>query len=114
MIDKEALLLGNLARIRERFLQRTQGELPLLREQLERIAAGDLSGLAQMRVFAHRINGAGATFDFAALGECARQVEHLLDVLIVASAVEPRDLRRLMEHGRRLELAIAAAATHGS
>jgi HPt (histidine-containing phosphotransfer) domain-containing protein len=115
--DKEARLLGKLAQIRERFLQRAHGELPLLRELLERIQAGDLTGLVQLRIFAHRIHGTGATFDFAAISESARQIENLLDVLIGASAasvVEPHGLRHLVECGRRLELAIGTATTQGS
>jgi len=115
--DKEALLLGQLARIRERFLQRAQGELPLLRELLGRLQAGDLTGLAQLRVFAHRIRGSGATFDFAAIGESARQVETLTERLIgtsAAAAVDAHDLHCLIECGQRLVLQIGGATTHGS
>jgi len=116
-VDKEARLLGQLAGIRESFLRRTQGDLPLLRELLARIQAGDSTGLVQLQTYAHRIHGGGATFDFAAISESAGQVENLLDVLIGTSAapvVEPHDLRRLVECGRRLVLEIGAATTQGS
>jgi HPt (histidine-containing phosphotransfer) domain-containing protein len=115
--DKEARLLGKLAAIRESFLKRTRGELPLLLELLERIQAGDSSGLAQLQIFAHRIHGSGAIFDFAAISESAGQIENLLEELIgtpAASVVEPHDLRRLVECGRRLALEIGAAATQRS
>jgi HPt (histidine-containing phosphotransfer) domain-containing protein len=114
---KEACLLEQLARIRERFLQRAQGELPLLRELLGRIQAGDLTGLVQLQIFAHRICGTGATFDFAAISESARQLEKFLKVLIgtsAASVVETHDLRCLVECGERLVLQIGAATTQGS
>ena len=110
-------MLEQLARIRERFLQRAQGELPLLRELLGRIQAGDLTGLVQLRIFAHRIRGSGATFDFAAISESARQMEKLLEVLIgtsAASVVETDDLRCLVECGERLVLQIGAATTQES
>jgi chemotaxis protein histidine kinase CheA len=112
--DEETRLLRQLARIRERFLQRAQGELPLLRELLGRIQAGDLTGLVQLQFFAHRIHGTGATFDFAAISESAGAIENLLEVLIgtsAASIVEPHDLRCLVECGRRLVLEIGAATT---
>jgi HPt (histidine-containing phosphotransfer) domain-containing protein len=115
--DKEAGLLRQLARIRERFLERARGEVPLLRELLGRIQAGDLTGLVQLQILAHRICGSGATFDFAAISESARQIEKLLEVLIGASAasvVEAHDLRCLAECGQRLVLEIAAATTQGS
>jgi hypothetical protein len=114
--DKEARLLGQLARIRERFLQRAHGELPLLHELLERIQAGDLTGLVQLRVFAHRIHGTGATFDCTAISDSARQLENLLEALIATSAacvVEPHALPQLLECGRRLELELGAATTQG-
>jgi HPt (histidine-containing phosphotransfer) domain-containing protein len=115
--DKEAHLLRQLARIRERFLMRAQGELPLLRELLGRIQAGDLTGLGQLQFFAHRIHGTGATLDFIAISESARQIEKLLEVLIgtsAASVVAPHDLRCLVECGRRLVLEIGAATAQGS
>ena len=114
--DKEARLLGQLAVIRESFLQRTRGELPLLRELLGRIQAGDSTGLAQLQVVAHRIHGSGATFNFAAISESAGRVENWLELFgtSAASVVEPHDLRCLVECGRRLVLEIGAATTQGA
>jgi HPt (histidine-containing phosphotransfer) domain-containing protein len=115
--DKEARLSARLAAIRESFLQRTRGELPVLFELLGRIQAGDSTGLVQLQIYAHRIHGSGATFDFAAISESAGQIENLLEALIgtaAASAVEPHDLRCLVECGRRLALEIGAATTQGS
>ena len=114
--DKEARLLGQLAVIRESFLQRTRGELPLLRELLGRIQAGDSTGLAQLQVVAHRIHGSGATFNFAAISESAGRVENWLELFgtSATSVVEPHDLRCLVECGRRLVLEIGAATTQGA
>jgi HPt (histidine-containing phosphotransfer) domain-containing protein len=113
-LDKAARLLEKLATIRESFLQRTRGELPVLLELLGRIQAGDTAGLAQLQIYAHRIHGSGATFDFASISESAGEIENLLEPLIgtpAASAVEPHDLRCLVECGRRLALEIGAATT---
>jgi HPt (histidine-containing phosphotransfer) domain-containing protein len=113
-LDKEARLMGKLATIRESFLQRTRSELPVLLELLGRIQAGDSTGLAQLQIYAHRIHGSGATFDFAAISESAGQIENLLEALIgtpAASAAEPHHLRCLVECGRRLALEIGAATT---
>ena len=115
-LNKEARLLEKLAAIRESFLQRTRGELPLLRDLLGRIQAGDTTGLRQLQSFAHRIRGSGASFDFAAVSESAAKVEGLLEVLIGASGVtvvEPHDMRCLVECGQRLVSEIGAATTQG-
>jgi HPt (histidine-containing phosphotransfer) domain-containing protein len=116
-LDKEAQLLRQLAGIRQSFLHRTRAELPRLRELLGRIQAGDSTGLAPLQIFAHRIRGSGATFDFAAISESAGQLDSLLEVIIAASAasaVEPHNLRCLAECGRRLELEIGSATTQGT
>jgi HPt (histidine-containing phosphotransfer) domain-containing protein len=115
--DTEAGLLGKLTTIRQRFLKRTRCELPLLLELLERIQAGDSTGLAQLHIYAHRIHGGGAIFEFAAISESAGQFENLLEMLIGTSAaavLEPHDLGRLMKCGRRLVREIGAATTLGS
>jgi HPt (histidine-containing phosphotransfer) domain-containing protein len=115
--DKEARLMEQLAEIRQNFLQRTRGSLPLFRELVGRVQAGDSTGLVPLQILAHRIRGSGATFDFTAISESAGQIEDLLEVIIgisAASVVEPRNLRCLAECGRRLELEIGAATSQGS
>jgi HPt (histidine-containing phosphotransfer) domain-containing protein len=116
-LDNEARLLEQLAKIRETFLLRMRGKIPLLRELLGRIRAGESSALVQLQVLAHRIRGSGATFDFAAVSASAGQIEDLLEALIGTSAVpdiEPQDLRPLLEHGERFALEIGAATVHGT
>jgi HPt (histidine-containing phosphotransfer) domain-containing protein len=106
-----------VADVRDCFLQRTRGELPLLLELLGSTQAGDSAGLAQLQIYAHGIRGSAAIFDFSAMSESAGQIEDLLGVLIgtsAASAVEPHDRRRLEECGRRLALEIGAAKTQAS
>jgi HPt (histidine-containing phosphotransfer) domain-containing protein len=113
-LDKETRLLEQLAVIRQSFLRRMQGELPLFREQLARARAGDSTELEQLHGFVHRIHGGAATFNFAAVSESAEQVENLLETLIgtsVPSIAQPEDLRRLAECGQRLVLEIGAATT---
>jgi HPt (histidine-containing phosphotransfer) domain-containing protein len=116
-LDKEARLLEQLAKIRENFLLRMRGQLPLLRELLERIRAGDSSALVPLRILAHRIHCSGATFDFAAVSASAGQIEDLLEALIGTSAdpaIEPQDWRPLLEHGERFAVEIGAATVQGT
>jgi hypothetical protein len=115
--DKKAALSVKLAALRERFLQRTRGELPGLFELLARIEAGDSAGLVQLKLYAHRIHGSGATFDFAAISKSAGRIENLVEALIgtpAAGAAEPHDMCCLLESGRRLALEIDAATTQVS
>jgi CheY-like chemotaxis protein len=111
---EQAALAGRLAAIRETFLRRTRGELPVLLELLARIQAGDSTGLVPLKTYAHRINGSGATLAFAAISRSAGSLENLLEALIgtpEAGAVEPHHLRCLVEWGQRLALDIGAATT---
>ena len=113
----KARMLEELAKIRENFLLRMRGQLPLLHGLLERIRAGDTSALVPLQLLAHRIHGSGATFDFAAVSASAGQVEDLLGVLIgisAASDIEPQDWRPLLERGERFALAIGAATVQGT
>jgi HPt (histidine-containing phosphotransfer) domain-containing protein len=111
-LAKEARMLRQLEGIRVSFLQHTRGELPLLLDLLGTIGAGDSTGLVELQYIAHRIHGSGATFNFSAISENAGQLENMLEVLMGASAasvVQPRDLHRLAECGRRLAAEIGAA-----
>jgi HPt (histidine-containing phosphotransfer) domain-containing protein len=117
--NKRDRLLKELEKVRESFLLRTRGQLPVLRELLGRIQAGDSMGLVQLLSLAHRIHGSGATFDFTAISERAGQIEKLIEVLIgtdtsVASVINPHDLGSLMDYGRLLELEIGVASTQAS
>jgi HPt (histidine-containing phosphotransfer) domain-containing protein len=111
-LDKEARLQVQLAGIREGFLRRLQGELPLLGTLLARIRGGDSTVLAQLQSLAHRIHGSAATFDFAAISESAGQVDKLLLELLrvpIASIAEPGEMPRLLECGERLAREVGAA-----
>jgi HPt (histidine-containing phosphotransfer) domain-containing protein len=111
-LDKQAQMLRKLTAIRESFLHRTRGELPLLLDLIGRIRAGDFTAIPQLQILAHRIYGSGATFDFSAISENAGQIENLLEALAdtpSAVAVDPHDLGRLVECGRRLASEIGAA-----
>jgi HPt (histidine-containing phosphotransfer) domain-containing protein len=107
-------MLGKLAAIRQSFLQRTRSGLPVLLELLDRLQAGDATGLLQLHSYVHRIRGGGATFEFAAISKRAGEIEDLLDLVIGISTVpvvEAHAQRRLLKYGRRLALEIGAAKT---
>jgi chemotaxis protein histidine kinase CheA len=114
MVDltKEARMLSELAEIRERFLRRARGEVHIFLDLLATIGAGDSTRLVELQFIAHRLHGGGATFDFPAISKSAGHLHNLLEALMgaaPASVVEPQDLHRLVESGRRLAAEIGAA-----
>jgi chemotaxis protein histidine kinase CheA len=104
-----------IAELGAKFLERTRGEALVLRELLERAHLGDSTVIDQLEHLAHRINGTGATFGFAAVSECAAEIEHLVEGLkardVSADAtIEPQCLQNLMQCTRRLAQEVEAAA----
>jgi CheY-like chemotaxis protein len=113
--SEEARLREQFTQLREKFLQRTSGELPLLQALLERLHHGDSTVLEQLEKSVHKIHGGGATFGFAAVSESARAFEHLVEELMeggtsVATALGPLALGRLTQCSQRLAHEIEAAA----
>jgi len=69
---------SKLSEIGGRYLARTRGEMPLLREQLQRLRAADESALAEMEMLIHKIHGSGSMLGFNVLSELAREMEALI------------------------------------
>jgi HPt (histidine-containing phosphotransfer) domain-containing protein len=74
-----------MAELAARFIERTRGDLRIMRSNLERVGAGDVSALAEIRHLAHRMAGTGATLGFQALGERAAGAEAIIDSLRIDS-----------------------------
>lgn len=68
-----------LAELREKFIERTQGELASMRQSLAQVQAGEAAALGEILRLAHRMAGTGATLGLDALGEQARRVEKLAE-----------------------------------
>jgi chemotaxis protein histidine kinase CheA len=79
--QKMAAAKARMAQLAERFIERTQGDLRTMRDDLAKVRAGDVSSLGGIRHLAHRMAGTGATLGFDALGECAAGIEVAIDAL---------------------------------
>jgi CheY-like chemotaxis protein len=114
-INERLLLLTT--QLGGKFLQRTRAEAIVLRELIERAYLGDSSVMGQLSHLAHKINGAGTTFGFAAVSGCGREIEHLIERHAEReapgeAAIDPALLQQLMDCTRRLaqEVEVASAA----
>jgi HPt (histidine-containing phosphotransfer) domain-containing protein len=80
---KMAAAKARMAELAAKFVERSAGELDLMREKLAQLAGGDVDARADIHHLAHRMGGTGATLRFEALSECAMRLEH------TAAAVTP-------------------------
>jgi HPt (histidine-containing phosphotransfer) domain-containing protein len=71
-------LQRQMDQIGDRFVQRLLTELTIMRETLADVSAGELSGLKDLELTAHKIHGSSAMFGFASLSELAGTLERLV------------------------------------
>jgi HPt (histidine-containing phosphotransfer) domain-containing protein len=100
-----------------RFLQRARTETAFLHEMIGRAHCADAVTIDQLEHLAHKIHGSGMTFGFAAVGNCAAEIEHLIEEFKLrtpstGAAMEPELRQRLLECARRLAREIETAAAH--
>jgi HPt (histidine-containing phosphotransfer) domain-containing protein len=76
--EKIAAARTRLAELAEKFVERTRGELDVMRRSLDELASTDGAALGEILHLAHRISGTGATLGFEAVSERARILEQLL------------------------------------
>ena len=69
---------NKLSEIGGRYLERTRGEMPLLRNQLQRLRAADVHALEEMEMLIHKIHGSGSMLGFNVLSELAGEMEALI------------------------------------
>lgn len=84
--DRPAELQRQMDQIGDRFLQRLLAELAMMSELIADLEAGELSGLKDLELFAHRIHGSSAMFGFTDISALAGELEKLV------SRVEPANL----------------------
>ena len=77
--ERVAAARARLAELREKFVDRTQGELATMRESLAQLQAGQAAGLGEILRLAHRMAGTGATLGLDELSEHARRIEKLAE-----------------------------------
>jgi chemotaxis protein histidine kinase CheA len=79
--DRTAAAKARMAELSAKFIDRTQGDLRIMRDGLAKLSRGDVSALAEIRHLAHRMAGTGATLGFEELGELASGTETFIDKL---------------------------------
>jgi two-component system cell cycle response regulator len=82
----EGRLREHVAQLSGKFLERSAAHAATLHRLIEDLQAGESTGLASMHEIAHKIHGAGATFDFPAVSECAQEIERLSQDLLASQA----------------------------
>jgi HPt (histidine-containing phosphotransfer) domain-containing protein len=96
-----------------KFLQRTRGEVAILRELVEGSSRGDSSALARLQELAHKIHGSGAMFGFEAISKYGEEIEHLGEQIAATgiSPAAPADPVVLQQLRRRIEQLSQAVET---
>jgi HPt (histidine-containing phosphotransfer) domain-containing protein len=79
--EKMAAARTRMAELAAKFIDRTRTDQATMRDDLAKLARGDVGALVEIRHLAHRMAGTGATLGFDALGECASRTEALIDSL---------------------------------
>jgi len=77
--ERIAAARARMAELKEKFIERTQGELQTLRASFASLEAGDLGQVDTIVQLAHRMTGTGATLGLDALSDRAHQLERLGD-----------------------------------
>jgi chemotaxis protein histidine kinase CheA len=77
--ERVAAARARMAELREKFVERTRGELATMRAGMAALEAGDASALDDLLQLSHRMTGTGATLGFDALSAHAHQVERLAE-----------------------------------
>jgi len=86
---------ARMAELREKFIDRTQGELQTLRANFAALEAGDSAALGTIVHLAHRMTGTGATLGLEALSERAQEIEKLSEARGPGSQPDAATLARL-------------------
>jgi CheY-like chemotaxis protein len=110
--SNEGDLASHVTRLGSRFLQRTGNDTIELRSLIEHAYGGDPIVIKQIELLAHKINGTGSIFGYAAISTCASDLERLAvktGLLEPARALAPQALQQMLECTERLAQAVKVA-----
>jgi HPt (histidine-containing phosphotransfer) domain-containing protein len=93
--ERVAAARARMAELKEKFIERTEGELQTLRSSFASLEAGDAAALTTIVQLAHRITGTGATLGLDALSDRAQEIEKLGETLAPGSQLDGAMLSRL-------------------
>lgn len=105
--DREAAARARMAELAAKFIDRSATELVAMQAALRAFESGDGNALAQIRHFAHRMAGTGATLGFESFSDRAFDVEQIAELQSAAAA----DAARLGVAIQALERELRGLAT---
>ncbi len=109
--QRVAAARARLAELREKFIERTRGDLAAMRQSLAQVQAGEAAALGEIARLAHRMSGTGATLGLDALGEQAQRLEKLAESS-PGAATDAGALRTLAAAIESLAAELALASSH--
>jgi HPt (histidine-containing phosphotransfer) domain-containing protein len=86
--QKLAAARERMAELAVKFIERSRGEMAVIRSRLAALGADDSGALAEIRNLAHRMCGTGATLGFEALADRAHDVEKMCIALADRAALD--------------------------
>ena len=87
--DRIAAARARMAELREKFIERTRGEVTTMRGSFESLRGGEPAGLGVIVHLAHRMAGTGATLGLDALSDRAQELEKLGESQPPGAVAEP-------------------------
>jgi chemotaxis protein histidine kinase CheA len=77
--EKLAAAQARMAELAKKFLDRSTGDLAVMRADLAKLAQGQLEAVADLRQLAHRMVGTGATLGFETIAARAYDLESIAE-----------------------------------
>jgi HPt (histidine-containing phosphotransfer) domain-containing protein len=87
--ERIAAARARMAELRQKFIERTQGEVATLRGSFESLKGGESAALGVIVHLAHRMAGTGATLGLDALSDRAHELEKLGESQPPGAVAEP-------------------------
>ena len=93
--ERVAAARARMAELKQKFVERSQGELQTLRDSFTALQSGDATALRELVQLAHRMSGTGATLGLEALSDCAQRIEKLAEAQSPGSLPDADVMSRL-------------------
>ena len=87
--ERIAAARARMVELKEKFIERTRGEVTTMRGSFESLRGGDPAALGVIVHLAHRMAGTGATLGLDALGDRAQELEKLGEAQPPGAVGEP-------------------------
>jgi HPt (histidine-containing phosphotransfer) domain-containing protein len=110
--ERVAAARARMAELKEKFVERSHGDVSTLRRSLAALEAGDCAALGTIEQLAHRMSGTGATLGFESLGERAQRLEQLAGAHARGSPPDAAALSGLAAAIEALAAELARCRTH--